>query len=85
MDRQVQELVIYKRGSAVPAECDALQDVDPQSAYFQELVSQYMSAQCISATVGAYIESITREPNKTMLWHQLHNGFIKPSKQHLPS
>ena len=81
MDRQVQELDIYKRGSAVPAECDALQDVDPQCAYFQELVSQYMSAQsiCTSATVGAYIESITREPKKTMLWHQLHNGFIKPS------
>ena len=79
MDRQVQELVIYKRGSAVPAECDALQDVDPQSAYFQELVSQYMLAQHIPATVGAYIESITREQNKSMLWHQLHNGRVTSS------
>ena len=78
-DRQVQELVIYKRGSAMPAECNALQDVDPQSAYFQELVSQYMLAQRVSATVGAYIGSITREQNKSMLWHKLHNGRVTSS------
>ena len=35
----------------MPAECDALQDVDPQPACFLQLVSQYMSAQCIPASV----------------------------------
>ena len=34
----------------MPAECDALQDVNPQTACFQELVMQYMSAQCIPAS-----------------------------------
>ena len=79
MDRQVQELVIYKQGSAVPTECDALQDVDLQSAHFQELVSQYMSAQHIPATVGAYTDSITTEQNKSTLRHQLHNGRVTSS------
>ena len=37
----------------MPAECDALQDVDPRSACFQELVSQYMSAKCVPALESA--------------------------------
>ena len=49
-----------------------------QSAYFQEL-AQYMSAQTISTTVAAYVESTTREQNKSSLLHQLHNSRITSS------
>ena len=45
----------------MPTECDALQDVDPQSACFQELVSQYMPAQCIPASVSFGISFIMVE------------------------
>ena len=79
MDRQVQELIIYQQGSPVPSECEALRDIDLQSAYFQELVTQHMSAQSIPTTVAAHIESITREQSKSSLWHQLHNGRITSS------
>ena len=58
LDREVQDLIIYQRGSTKPSECDALQDIDPQSPYFQELVSQYMSTQSIPTSVAVYIESI---------------------------
>ena len=36
---------------------DAPRDIDTQSAYFQELVSQYASEKCMPATAGAYIDS----------------------------
>ena len=72
MDRQMQELIVYKRGSPVPSKCDALRGIDPQSAYCQELVSHCASAKRISATLGTYIESIRREQSNSALWHQLH-------------
>ncbi len=61
LNRQVQELDIYKRGLAMPAGCDALQNVDAQNACFQELVSHYMSVQCIRASVGFGISFIMVE------------------------
>ena len=79
MDRQVQKLIIYQRGSPVPSECEALQAIDLQSAYFKEVVTQYMSAQSVPTTVAAHIESITREQSKSSLWHLLQNGRITSS------
>ena len=79
MDRQVQELIIYQQGSPVPSECEALRDIDLQSAYFQELVTQHMSAQSIPTTVAVHIEFIAREQSKSSLWHQLHNGGFTSS------
>ena len=60
LDKLVQELIINMPSTSSPTD-DYLQDIDGDSPYAQELLTEYITQQSLPATLTTHIESKTKK------------------------